>query len=263
MDLVIYDLARETPTRLTFDPAGDSYPIWTLDGERIFFASAREGLLDVFWKAADGTGQVQRLTTTPFLTGPQSWSADGQTLVVTGQRPETGVDVGVVSIDGEPTIDWVLDGDSDELSPDVSPDGRWMAYSTDESGQSEVFVTPFPNVGGERWRISRDGGVTPQWGPNSRELFYQTDEGPGSPVTMMVADNDTEPTFSPGTPVPLFEGPFRIGRAPQVPAFDISPDGQRFLMIREGPSTDAAAEQPQIILVQNWVEELKRLFPDQ
>ena len=112
------------------------------------------------------------------------------------------LDIGVLSMDGEDTIEWVLERDSNEGWPDVSPDGRWMAYTTDESGQHEVFVTPFPNVADGRWQISQAGGFAPQWGPDSRELFFQTDEG-----TIMVAANETEPTFDQGIPVPLVEGP--------------------------------------------------------
>ena len=100
-------------------------------------------------------------------------------------------------MDGEHTIDWVLESDSHEEFPDVSPDGRWMAYATDESGQFEIYVTPFPNVGETRDKISQDGGLTPQWGPDGSELFFQTRDG-----TIMVAAIETEPTFSPGTAVP-------------------------------------------------------------
>ena len=131
-----------------------------------------------------------------------------------------------------------------------------MAYTTAESGQYEVFVTPFPNVGDGRWRVSQDGGLAPQWGPDSRELFFQTRDG-----TIMVAANETESAFA-GTPVPLFGQPYWIGsnRYP-ARAFDISPDGQRLLVIKAGATTDATGEEPEIHVVLNWTEELRRLVP--
>jgi serine/threonine-protein kinase len=258
-DLVVYDLARETPSLLTFDPEADFYPIWTPDGARIVWSSNRAAggaTYDIVWKAADGTGQVEHLTTSANQQSAYSWSADGQTLVMVEQRPETAVDIGLLSMDGEGTIEWVLEGPSEEGWPDVSPDGRWMAYTTNESGQDEVFVTQFPNVGDGRWKVSQDGGLAPQWGPDSRELFFQTRDG-----TMMVAANETESAFS-GTPVPLFGRPYWILVGAYPPrAFDISPDGQQLLVIKEGAVTADQVEPPEIKIVLNWFEELTRLVP--
>ena len=218
------------------------------------WTSTREGPLDIFWKLADGTGQVERLTTSENNQVPFSWSADGQTLVMAKVRPETDADIGILSMDGEDTIDWVLDGDSFESYPDVSPDGRWMAYTTDESGRYEVWVTPFPNVEDERWPVSRSGGFAPQWGPDSSELFFQTSAG-----TIMVVRNETEPTFSPGIPLPVVEGPYAIGLPVAPRAFDIHPDGQRLLMIKL--ETGTAGVEPEIHVALNWTEELTRLVP--
>ena len=255
-DLFVYDLARDTPLPFTFEPSLDQYPIWTPNGERILWTSSREGAQNIFWKAADGTGQVERLTTSENIQVPFAWSADGRALVMVEVRPETDADVGLLSMDGEDTIDWLLEGESIEAYPDVSPDGRWMAYTTDEAGQREVFVTPFPNSGNERWKVSRDGGFAPQWGPDSQELFFQAYDG-----TIMLATNGTEPTFSPGVPVRLVSGRYLIGVPPLPRAFDISPDGERLLMITEGATTDAPGEEPEIHVVLNWFEELTRLVP--
>ena len=169
-------------------------------------------------------------------------------------RTETAGDIGVLSMDGDPTIEWLLEGDSNELYPDVSPDGRWMAYATDESGQHEVFVTPFPNVEDRRWPISRNGGFAPQWGPDSSELFFQTSDG-----TIMVVPNETEPTFSPGLPIPVVDGPYVVGQPTSPRAFDVSLDGQRLLMIKN--ETAATGEGSEIHVVLNWFEELTRLVP--
>ena len=260
IDLIIYDVARDTPTRFTFDPGADQYPVWTPDGERVVLASTRGGGLDLYWKAADGTGQVERLTTSENLRAPSAVSPDGMTLLFTEIRPETGADVGALSLDGDHAVEWLLESDANSAFAEISPDGRWVTYVSDESGQSEIYVQPFPNVDDGRWQISQDGGVAPRWGPDSRELFFQTSDGPGTPATLMVSVVDTDPAFAPGIPGLLFEGPYRFGFGTRPLPYDVSPDGQRFLMIKE-PATREPSDQSQIILVQNWFEELTRLVP--
>ena len=175
-------------------------------------------------------------------------------------RPETFADLAVFSLDGDHAVDWLLESNALETYSDISPDGRWLVYISNESGQPEVYVRPFPNISGGRWQISRDGGFAPLWGPDSRDVFFQADGSPGTPVTMMMAENDTEPTFSPGIPRPLFDGRYRVTAYPQPRSFDVSPDGQRFLMIKEAEASEPS-EQSAIIFVQNWIEELKNLFP--
>ena len=254
LDIWTYDLERDTPTRLTVDIGQDHFPILTPDGERVVWPSNRDGgLLNLFSKAADGTGQVERLTTSENPQVAFSWSSDGQSLVIVEVRPETGEDVGVVSTDGE--IEWLLEGDSNEGYPEISPDGRWMAYVSDESGQPEIYVRPFPNVDDGRWPMSRDGGQTPVWGSDGRELFYRRLDD----AAMMVVSIDTELTFSPGSSSVLFDAQeFLVTWPPATsPAFDFSQNSQRFLMIREDP----AANRPDIIVVLNWFEELTRLVP--
>ena len=261
-DIWIYDLMRGLRTRFTFDLSFDSWPIWTPDGKRVVFGSGRGGgALNLFSKAADGTGPVERLnlTTSDRIQSPYSIAPDGKTLVFAEAYPGTGIDIGVVTMDGEHQIEMLLQTEFTDTHPNVSPDGRWLAYTIDESGRREVHVRPFPNVDDGRWQISRGLGVSPLWGPDSRELFYQTRAAPGAPVTMMVAVNDTEPTFRPGNPVPLFEGPYRFSVGASYHTFDISPDGERFLMIKE--DTDPSSAEAQIIVVENWFEELKRLVP--
>ena len=146
LDLIIYDLARNTPTRFTFDPALDSYPVWTPDGERVVFGSNREGATDLFSKAADGTGQVEPLprnergTDQPMRRLPSSFSPDGRTLVFVEIRPETGNDVAMLSMDGAGEAESLLQGDYSEVYPEISPDGQWMAYQSRESGRSEIYV---------------------------------------------------------------------------------------------------------------------------
>ena len=258
VDLVIYDLARDSPTRFTFDPAADRSPVWTPNGERVVFASEREGMLNLFSKAADGTGEVERLTTSSNVQAPDSFSPDGRTLVFVENRDT--LDVGSLSMDGDQTVEWLLETEFTEAYPAVSPDGKWMAYMSLESGQPDVFVRPFPNVDDGRWQVSTNGGGAPVWGPDGQEIFYQ--RGPGDTTTMMVVAVETEPTFSPGTPSLVFEGPYRTFGPGRPRTFDISPDGQQFLMIKEAIGSDATSDQQLTILVQSFDQELTRLFPD-
>ena len=162
-NLVVYDLARGTRTQLTFDPADDDYPIWAPDGERVFFASSRAGNFNVYAKAADGTGPVDRLIPSPNAQAPHAISPDGKTLVFAEIR--SSIDLGILSLEGDSTIDWSLEEEFYESFAAISPDGRWIAYVSDQTGQFEVWVQPFPNVDGRRWQISRDGGIFTTLGP--------------------------------------------------------------------------------------------------
>ena len=145
VDIFIFDLARDTPTRFTTDAGFDGFPIWMPNGERVVFASQRETAGDnqLFWRMADGTGDVERLMAGGV---PVSVSPDGRTLVLVENHPETDADIGILSMDGEPTVEWLLQEEFNEISPEVSPDGRWLAYVSVESGQPDVRIRPFPRV---------------------------------------------------------------------------------------------------------------------
>ena len=121
-------------------------------------------------------------------------------------------------------------------------------------------MRPFPNVDDGKWQVSRDGGTALRWGPDSRELFFQYSESSGTQVSLMAVVNETEPTFDPGIPRPLFVGPYRFAFGIRPTPYDVSPDGQRFLMIKE-PEIREPSDQPEIVIVQNWFEELTRLVP--
>ncbi len=253
-DVWILDVRTGGSTQLTFDPVRNRFPLFTSDGGRVVYSSDfREDAGGLFWKAADGTGPVDRLTTSGsgFQAG-FSWS-DGK-LVMAELRAPTYSDIGIVSVDGDPTIEWLLEREGNQTTPVVSPDGRWIAYATDESGQYEVFVRPFPSLSGDGWKISEAGGFSPLWGPDGRELFFRNRDG-----AMMAAAYVTEPTFSHESPVQLFPGPYVIEGNAELPSFDVAPDG-RFLMLKD-TVPDARSDPQQIILVQNWHEELKRLVP--
>ena len=160
-----------------------------------------------------------------------------------------------LSLEGEPTASAVLQTEFDENRPRLSSDGRWIAYQTDESGEIEVLVRPFPEIEDGRWVATIDGGHSPLWSPDGRELFFYSGD------TMWAVPVETEPSFRAGNPEPLFQGTYQVGDLRFWP-FDIAPDGERFLMLKRGatPADDAAAS-PELVVVFNWFEELKRLVP--
>ena len=149
-------------------------------------------------------------------------------------------------------------GSADERSASVSPDGRWLAYQSDESGQSEIYVRPYPEVDTGRWQISTGGGSSPLWRRDGRELFYFV-AGPGPTDAVMAVSVESEPVFTPGAPELLFQGAYPFPNT-RGSFYDVSLDGQQFLMITFAAAV-STGESPQIIIVENWLEELKRLAP--
>ena len=240
----------------------DVWPVWTPDGRQVAFSSNRAGANNLYRRAADGTGPVERLTTSSDPQTPFTFSPDGKTLTFGALRLGTSaVDLGALSMDGDGAINWLFEGPSNEFYSQISPDGRWIAYVSNESGRNEVYVRPFPNLEDGRWQISTTGGVSPRWGPDSRELFYrELEPGFSGSNTIMMTVNDTNPTFNPGTPRRLFDGIYRTD-FPTHDTWDITSDGERFLMIKDEVSPDTQTAAGQVIVVQNWTEELTRLVP--
>jgi eukaryotic-like serine/threonine-protein kinase len=241
-------------TRLTFEGSANVVPVWTPDGKRIAFASNKEGTLKIFWQLADGNGGRERLTTSQDPQLPGSWSADGQLLTFTETSPATGNDIWVLRMSDHKAQPF-LQTPFNEGAPRFSPNGRWLAYVSDESGRFEIYVQPYPGPGG-KWLISTEGGTEPVWNRNGRELFYRSGD-----KKMMAVDIITQPSFSAGKPRMLFEGQYLANPLPNgtQPFYDVSPDGQRFLMLK--PIEQAGATPTQINVVLNWTEELKRLVP--
>ena len=249
-----WDIARQTLTRLTFDPGLNRGVVWSPDGGRIAFSAQREGRENAFWQVADGAGVVEQLTREDRGTFPVSFSPDGKHLIVIQPAGAPPRDLGVVSLDGDRKVQRLLDSEFDETNAEISPDGRWLAYESLESGRQEVYVRPFPDVESGRWQVSTDGGSRPVWGGNGRELFYWVDNG-----TVMAADLRTGPTFVAGTPRPVISGRYVAplnGRP-----FDVTQDGRRFLMIKTPETASETAERPRIVVVQGWFEELTRRVP--
>ena len=244
-DLWIWHLDDGPLTRLTFDEAGDAFPLWTLDSSRLVFRSGRDGG-GLFWRAADGTGEVERLLESADLPRPWGWSTDGR--LVFAQAPG---DIGVLTVEGDRTVEMLLDTEFEEEAPALSPDGRWLAYQSNESGQPNIYVQPFPNIDDGKWQVSTNGGGDPVWSPDGRHLFFLT-----FPPRMMVAEVETDPTFSPGTPTEAFDlSAYAMGGGGR--RYDFAPDGERFILRRpEGAQTPAG-----LIVVQNWVQELTERVP--
>ena len=242
----IWDLARETLTRLTFDLSTQG-SVWTPDGGRITFASNTDG--NIYWQAVDGSGIPEPLTDVDRLLTPRAFSPDGDQLLYTeGTFPS---DIGFLTLDGGRDPEPLLATSFHESRPEVSPDGRWIAYESTESGQPEVYVRPFPAVNTGRWPISTGGGSRPLWSRDGGELLYLS--GPG---TVMAVSVDTTTTFMAGRPEVVVQGNY------VTQDYDVSLDGQRFLMIKDAASdADSDIAAPKINIVLNWFEELKERVP--
>jgi len=266
-DIWIWDLARETLTRLTFGPAPEFYAAWTPNGQAVIFSSGPSppgmivGPRNLFRRAADGTGTVEQLTKdTAVQQLPYAVTPDGSGLIFAQQRaatPETPGDLGDLMllplVGGGPALPLVQTRFV-EANGELSPDGGWLAYQSDESGQFEIYVRPFPNVTTGKWQVSTSGGTRPLWARNGRELFYV------SIGALMTVPLTTGSAFAAGTPSKLLGGLYFYGAPGRT--FDVSPDGRRFLMIKEsGSAADAPPPSARLILVQHWFEELKRRVP--
>jgi serine/threonine protein kinase/Tol biopolymer transport system component len=244
----LYDLTRDTLTRLTFDGTGNIDPIWTPDGKRIVFKKGDKQRL--FWQPADGSGPAAELTKNDLASNniPGSFSPDAQVLAFVEINP--GYEIHTLPLtDGNPKP--FIRSPSSGTAPRFSPDGHFIAYASDESGRFEIYVRPYPGPGG-KWQISTEGGTEPVWNPKGREMFYR------SGTKMMAVEVTTQGTFSAGRPKLLFEAPY-VPSPRTFQNYDVSPDGQRFLMLKPSESAEAAPTQINVVL--NWFEELKQKVP--
>ena len=253
----VYDLERRSFTRVNVD-GRNVRAIWAPDGKRIAFSSTVGGPEEnAYLISADSSGTADRLVTCECASHAASWTPDGRAIIGV-EWNKTSYDIVVVDV-GAKNKTPLLHGKAEEQYPDLSPDGRWIAYVSNESGKSEVYVQPFPDLG-SRHQISTDGGTAPAWSRDGRELFYTTTETFGGQATltrMMAVTVATAPTFVASTPRLLFEG--RYGATGILRPYDVSVDGQRFLMVKQKERAPVSASQ--MVLVQNWLEELKARVP--
>ena len=249
IDVWVYEIAGQTLTRVTFE-GSNQFPIWTPDGKRVTFRHTGGGARNIWWKPVDGSGTEEQLTSGEHVQTPQSWSPDGQNLIYLDSDPFARDGIWVLPLEGEREAQPFLQTPFRERAAHISPDGHWLVYYSDESGRSEIYVQPFPGPGGKR-QISTEGGSSPVWTRDGRELFYRNGN------KMMAVDIQLQPTFNAGKPRLLFEISASFLTNP-VGAFDVTPDGQRFLMVR---LSDQELPATQLTVVLNWFSELKRLVP--
>jgi serine/threonine-protein kinase len=257
----VYEWARDTLTRLTSDPTDDQHPIWTLDGKRIVFASTRaKGPPNLYWQRADGTGEVQRLTDSPNPQFPSSFAPSGKYLAFHEVTPTNSYDLMILPIEGDETSGWkpgkpsvFLSTPANEVEPMFSPDGRWIAYFSNESGQSEVFVRPFPGPGG-KWQISTAGGNEAAWLRTRRELLYRTPDN-RIMVASYTVDGDS---FKADKPRLWSEQTIRP-RARFPRSFDLHPEGER--IAAEVPTGQTEEKLDKVTFIFNFFDELRRIAP--
>jgi Tol biopolymer transport system component len=252
-DIWLWDFARRSLQRFTFDPGLNRGAAWLPpDGRRLIFSAESDGSESLFWQAADGSGKPERLTTGQ-LGRPQSASSitpDGGLLLFAepGQPP---FDLLVLRLVGDRKSAPLLNTSYSEHNGEVSPDGRWLAYQSDESGRNEIYVRRFPSLD-SRAQVSTGGGTRPAWARNGREMFYLGLNGTMMAVPVERSEGSSLVT---APPKQLFKGEYFAIQAGRT--YDVSPDGKRFLMIKDAAPRTAAS--PQLLVVTNWFEELKRL----
>jgi eukaryotic-like serine/threonine-protein kinase len=253
-DIWVFDLARGSLTRVTFEGI-NHVSAWTPDGKRMVFRSIREGISNIFWKPADGSGSEEQITHGEKSLSVQSISPDGKLAFYSENNPGTQNDIWMVPLEGERKPSLILQTPFAEDVPRISPDGRWLAYVSNESGRPEVYVRAFPGPGG-KWQISTEGGGEPLWSRNGRELFFWIGD------KFMDVEITTQPSsqaFQAGAPRLLFAGTFMRHPGILEPVYDVSPDGQRFLMLKPIEQKEEALTRINVVL--NWSEELRRKVP--
>jgi len=246
-DLWMADSTRATFQLLTTkQTAGNTFAVWTPDAKRIVFRT----VTGLHWIDPDSGGAAHPIPDTSVSDIPTSISPDSQTLAFIRQSSTTRTagDIYVLSLNGDPKPHPVVETNGYDGGGQFSPDGNWLAYVSNETGQFEVYVRPFPSAG-RRHPVSTQGGTHPRWNRNGKELFYRSGN------KMMVVDVTTDTELRISQPHMLFERRYAFGSAQSVPNYDVSPDGQHFLMVKDESSSG------RLNVVLNWFEELKRLVP--
>jgi eukaryotic-like serine/threonine-protein kinase len=239
----------------------DRNPVWTPDGRRLVYSASRSGTgVNLYWQRADGSADATRLTTSPNFQLPGSWDPSGRFLAFTESRGQTGNDLLILPVEGDEVSGWksgtptvFLSESFDERQPRFSPEGRWLAYESNESGGGfEIYVRPFPGPGGKS-QISTDGGTNAVWSHVRHELLYRARDG----RIMVVPYTPAGDAFQAEKPRVWSETPVQL-RQPEGTSFDLHPDGARVVM---APATTATAGPTHVTLIFNFFDELRRLAP--
>jgi Tol biopolymer transport system component len=261
-DIWVYEWERDSLTHLTFGGEGNSYPVWTPDGQRIVYSSIEKGgAPNLWWIRTDGAGDAQRLAESKSQQYAGSWRPDGKVLAFNQFNPGTGNDIMTLPIEGDEKSGWkpgepkpFVNSAFDEREPAFSPDGRWLAYMSTESGSFEVYIRPFPGPGG-KWQISTGGGGYPKWSRNGKEVFYRTQDNKIMAVTYTASGN----SFSADKPQLWSPGQF-TDRGFGFSNFDLHPDGKRFAVLK-APGAEQAAAVNKVNFIFNFFDELRRKVP--
>jgi serine/threonine protein kinase len=262
-DIWIWDTVRRTLSRLTIGTTDEMAPLWSTDGQYVLYSSNRTGLPNIFRQRADGAGSVERLTdgrTTQFLTS----IGNGGSELALFEFTDAGEDISIADLRGgklpvTATKVLIKNDSNHRYGAEISPDGNWLAFHSNESGRYEVYVRPFPDVDGGRWQISANGGTRAAWSRDSKELFYLDADGRLTSVKVSVNDKK----FSAGTPVQVLKTAYVAGQSARgldLRSYDVSADGQRFLMIKDESKAPVSSSTP-IVVATNWLDELKRRVP--
>ena len=255
-DLWVYESRRDTMTRLTFGGGTPSDPVWTADGRYIVFRAAG----GIFWTRSDGAGKPQPLTQSKNSQSPWSFTADGKRLAFHESNPQGGLDLWTVPLESSGTglraakPEVFLQTAFDERQPSFSPDGRWLAYASNESGAHQIYVRAFPDKGG-KWQVSNSGGMYPEWSRNGRELFFRTE------ANLMMVVNYTAKGDSFAVDKPRVWSDRRLANIDRNRNYDVAPDGKRIAALMAVEVPEDQQVQNHLIFLMNFFDELRRRAP--
>jgi serine/threonine-protein kinase len=251
-DIWVWDFARETLTRVTRNPGLDQSPVWMPNGHRVIFSSQANGALGaLFWQAADGTGSAEQLTQSRAIQRASAVLPDGSGILFSDLD---GIQLLPLNAERKPRT--LIRSPQTLRNGALSPDGRWIAYvGRDAASPPQVFVSPFSGPDRERMIVSTDGGTQPRWSPDGREIFFVGLDG-----ILMSAPVRTDTSIRVGVPSRVLPRPYfnGLGLVERPDTFDVAPDGQRFLMLKQSANPNQPSEAARVVVTKNWAEQLRR-----